>query len=149
MKNSEQFKNFTEEILESEVFAQSKAYIQHGKISVFEHCRSVAKLSFTLGNFFKVKDIKSLVRSALLHDFFLYDWHTPEKMWSLHGWTHPITAAKNAQKYFYANDKEYSMIRTHMWPWTLFHPPSHGEGWIIVMADKLISLKEILFQWIR
>ncbi|MDR0552115.1 MAG: hypothetical protein LBG72_08905, partial [Spirochaetaceae bacterium] len=83
---------------------------------------------------------KALVRAALLHDFFLYDWHDE---WKLdHGWTQPITAAENARKYFNVSEKEYSLIRTHMWPWKLLHPPRYKEGWLICLSDKIVSLKE-------
>jgi uncharacterized protein len=146
MKDSDQFNSLAKEILENETFAISKTFVQHGGISVYGHSLSVARLSFQMGRFFRIADKNSLVRSALLHDFFLYDWHVPEKMWSLHGWTHPVAAAENARKYFNASDKEYSLIRSHMWPYTLFHPPHYREGWIICIADKLISLRETLFR---
>ena len=146
MKNADVFDSLAKEILESEAFAESKTFIQHGSISIYEHSLSVARLGFRMGEFFRVADKRSLVRSALLHDFFLYDWHVPEKMWSLHGWTHPVTAAENAKKYFNASEKEYSLIRSHMWPYTLFHPPHYREGWIICLADKLVSAWETLFR---
>jgi len=146
MKNAALFDSLAKEILEHSIFAESKTHIQHGKISVYHHSLSVARLSFSMGEFFNIKDKQSLVRSALLHDFFLYDWHVPEKMWSLHGWTHPVTAAENAKKHFNVSNKEYSMIRSHMWPYTLFHPPHYREGWIICAADKLVSLWETLFR---
>ena len=41
-------------------------------------------------------DKGSLVRGALLHDYFLYDWHQPHKEYGLHGFTHPSTALRNA-----------------------------------------------------
>ncbi|MDR1249231.1 MAG: HD domain-containing protein [Treponema sp.] len=147
MKDSTVFAEFAAPILGDPVFSRSKEYIQHGRISVYEHSLDVAKLSFAMGRRFKIRDVKSLVRAALLHDFFLYDWHTPEKMWSLHGWTHPVRAAENGRKYFAISDKEASLIRTHMWPWTLFHPPLYREGWIICAADKLCSAAETLFRW--
>ncbi|MDR2941978.1 MAG: HD domain-containing protein [Treponema sp.] len=146
MKDAALFDIITKEILEHEVFSESKKHIQHGRISVYHHSLSVARLSFVIGEFFNIRDKRSLVRSALLHDFFLYDWHVPEKMWSLHGWTHPVLAAENAKKYFDISDKEYSMIRSHMWPHTLFHPPKYREGWIICVADKLVSARETLFK---
>jgi uncharacterized protein len=146
MKDTALFDSLAKEILEDGIFAQSKMYIQHGSISVYEHSISVARLSFSMGEVFNIKDKRSLVRSALLHDFFLYDWHEPEKIWSLHGWTHPVTAAENAVKSFNASSKEYSLIRSHMWPYTLFHPPHYREGWIICFADKLVSVWETLFK---
>ena len=146
MKNREEFDSLAKEILEHEVFLQSREFIQHGKISVYQHSLSVAELSFGMGEFFRIADKQSLVRAALLHDFFLYDWHVPEKMWSLHGWTHPVTAAENAKKYFNVSDKEYSLIRSHMWPYTLLHPPVYREGWIVCLADKMVSAWETLFK---
>jgi uncharacterized protein len=146
MKNSELFNTLSQEILEHEKFAECKEFIQHGCISVYGHSLAVARMSFFLGQFFKIRDMQSLVRAALLHDFFLYDWHVPEKMWSLHGWTHPITAAENARKYFHISRKEYSLIRSHMWPYTLLHPPFYREGWIICLADKICSAWETLFK---
>jgi uncharacterized protein len=147
MRDSDYFTQFAAPILDDPVFSRSKAHIQHGRISVYEHSLDVAKLSFRMGRFFKIADMESLVRAALLHDFFLYDWHTPDKMWSLHGWTHPVRAAENGRKYFNISDKEASLIRTHMWPWTLLHPPCYREGWIICLADKLCSAAETLFRW--
>ena len=146
MKDRNLFNETAREILESEKFAPCRDFIQHGSISVYEHCLSVAEKSFSLGESSPGIDLRSLVRAALLHDFFLYDWHTPEKMWSLHGWTHPVTAAENARAAFGISDKEYSLIRTHMWPYTLFHPPQYREGWIICLAEKIVSLQETLFR---
>ncbi|MDR0601027.1 MAG: HD domain-containing protein [Treponema sp.] len=151
MKNRELFHEYAKDILESERFAVCREFIQHGTISVYTHSLEVASLSFSMAcilresPFGRGMDLRSLVRAALLHDFFLYDWHTPEKMWSLHGWTHPVTAAKNARKMFAASEKECSLIRTHMWPYTLLHPPQYPEGWIICFADKICSLRETLF----
>jgi uncharacterized protein len=147
MKDSDSFAKLAAPILDDPVFSRLKGHLQHGRISVYEHSLDVAKLSFSLGRFFKIADMESLVRAALLHDFFLYDWHTPEKMWSLHGWTHPVRAAENGRKYFGISGKEASLIRTHMWPWTLLHPPTCREGWLICLADKLCSAAETLFRW--
>jgi uncharacterized protein len=147
MKDAALFERIAGEILGHGAFSEEKKFIQHGRITVYEHSLDVARLSFSMGEFFKIADKESLVRAALLHDFFLYDWHVPEKMWSLHGWTHPIRAAENGRRHFHISDKEYSCIRTHMWPWTLFHPPVCREGWILCMADKLCSAAETLFRW--
>jgi uncharacterized protein len=151
MKQNELFYEYAKDIMESAEFSASKQFIQHGTITVYAHSVNVASLSFSMactlkkGRLGKDLDLRSLVRAALLHDFFLYDWHTPEKMWSLHGWTHPVTAARNAGQMFGASEKEYSLIRTHMWPYTLFHPPQHAEGWLICLADKICSAHETLF----
>ena len=136
------FEQTTQDILTSTVFLRSKNYIQHGKTSVFQHSLDVAEICYKLSRFWKVKDRAGMVRAALLHDFFLYDWHSEWKL--THGFTHPVAAAENARRYFNISDKEYSLIRTHMWPFTLFHPPKYKEGWFICVADKIVSIKEIL-----
>jgi uncharacterized protein len=136
------FEEVLRDILENSVFLQSKQHIQHGKVSVYEHSLEVAKMCTKLSRFWKVKDRRSLVRAALLHDFFLYDWHDEWKL--THGFTHPVEAAENARKYFAISKKEYSLIRTHMWPFTLLHPPRYKEGWFICAADKIVTVKEVL-----
>jgi uncharacterized protein len=136
------FNSTSKTIVENKKFLECARFIQHGKTSVYAHSLSVAKMSFRFSAFWKVKDRASLIRAALLHDFFLYDWHSE---WKLdHGFTHPLVAAENAVKYFNVSEKEYSLIRTHMWPFTPLHPPKHREGWIICFADKICSLKETL-----
>jgi uncharacterized protein len=147
MKDTALFNTIGAEILGDRTFSESKRYIQHGRISVYEHSLDVARLSFSIGELFRIRDMESLVRGALLHDFFLYDWHVPEKMWSRHGWTHPVSAVENGRKYFNISDKEASLIRTHMWPYTLLHPPKYREGWIICLADKICSAAETLCRW--
>jgi uncharacterized protein len=147
MKDAALFERIAAAICGHPAFAESRRFIQHGRISVDEHSLDVARLSFRMGAFFKIADRESLVRAALLHDFFCYDWHRPEKMWSLHGWTHPAAAAENGRRYFNISDKEASLIRTHMWPYTLLHPPKCREGWILCLADKLCSAAETLCRW--
>ncbi|MDR1096134.1 MAG: HD domain-containing protein [Spirochaetaceae bacterium] len=134
------FEEATRDIAGSDVFLQTKKYIQHGNISVYEHSLEVARICTKLSRFWKVKDRRSMVRAAILHDFFLYDWHDEWKL--THGFTHPAEAAENARKYFHISDKEYSLIRSHMWPFTLLHPPRYKEGWLICMADKIVALHE-------
>ncbi|MDR0525367.1 MAG: hypothetical protein LBG90_05795 [Spirochaetaceae bacterium] len=136
------FNAVAKDILFHEKFQECKRYIQHGKITVYDHSVAVARMCAHFSVFWRVKDRESLIRGALLHDFFLYDWHDE---WNLdHGFTHPKAAAENARKYFSISDKEYSLIQTHMWPFTLLHFPRYKEGWILCLADKIVALKETL-----
>jgi uncharacterized protein len=141
---SDAFEAASKDILSHKKFKECKKYIQHGSISVYDHSIAVARLCAHFSVFWRVKDRTSLIRAALLHDFFLYDWHDE---WKLdHGFTHPGTAAENARKYFKISDKEYSLIQTHMWPFTFLHFPRYKEGWIICLADKIAALKETFQQ---
>ena len=57
-------------------FREMRHYIQHGRISTLEHCISVAKASLWLSRHLHMRvDEKALLTGALLHDFYLYDWH--------------------------------------------------------------------------
>ena len=50
--------------------------MQHGSTSVYEHSVNVAYKSLLLVENYRLPvDKQSLVRGALLHDYFLYDWH--------------------------------------------------------------------------
>ncbi len=126
--------------------AQMKEYIQHGRVSTYEHVLSVAKKSVELNRRFHLKaDEHQLVKGALLHDYYLYDWHK-DHGGRLHGFTHPQTALEMAERDFHLTDRERNMIRSHMWPLTLFHVPKHREAWLLCVADKLVSTSETLYQ---
>lgn len=125
---------------------QTKKLIQHGDVSVFAHSLAVAAYSVKLARKLGIKyDRRSLIRGALLHDFFLYDWHKTNNVGDgLHGFAHPNTASKNAVKYFKLNKRELDIIRKHMWPLTLTKIPRYRESWLVCMADKYCSLLETL-----
>ena len=63
-------------ILQSVGMEQEKGYIQHGAVSCYLHSFFVAYMSVWLAKRFRIRiHLRSLVRGALLHDYFLYDWH--------------------------------------------------------------------------
>ncbi|MDR0730294.1 MAG: HD domain-containing protein [Treponema sp.] len=145
MKNRELFNLYAGDIITHKLFLQTKLVFSHGVITIHDHCIAVAELAFSMSEDKPGIDKKCVVRAGLLHDFFLYEWHIPGMRYILHGWAHPAIAAKKAREVFDISDKEYSCIRTHMWPWTLFHPPLCREGWIISLADKIVASKETIF----
>ncbi len=82
------------------------------------------------------------MRAALLHDYFLYDWHEHDDgthRW--HGFRHPATAERNARADFAIDDVVANSIRTHMFPLTPV-PPRHVEGWLVTAADKISATTE-------
>ncbi|MBO4636045.1 MAG: HD domain-containing protein [Clostridiales bacterium] len=135
------------DILLSEEAGRMKKFTQHGTTTVFEHCVSVAKYSLifamNLETLFGIKlDRRSLVRGALLHDYFLYDWHEKDNgAHRLHGFTHPGRAFENAARDFDMNDKERDVIRKHMFPLTPV-PPRFLESALVCIADKWCALCE-------
>lgn len=58
---------------------ETKNYIQHGSISVYTHCVNVARMSVKIAKWLPIQvNMDALVIGALLHDYFLYDWHDGE-----------------------------------------------------------------------
>lgn len=141
MKHLLHFKDEIEEILETNEMQKSKDFVQHGEVSVYSHSVAVAEYSCRLAKKMKMKvDYSSLVRGALLHDFFLYDWH--DEWDKLHGFKHPKIALENASTRFSLNKKECNIIRKHMWPMTFIHIPTCKEAWLVCFVDKFCSLME-------
>lgn len=135
-------------ILRDPQMRSSQRNTQHGNISVFTHSVMVAKYSCLLDRYFDLNCSKSaLIRGALLHDFFLYDWHNIPKEIAkegLHGFKHPVIAARNARAHFNVTPKEYGIIITHMWPLTFTRVPFTRECWVICAVDKYCSILETL-----
>ena len=139
------------DILRSESYNRSRGFIQHGKKSVFHHSIDVAKMSVRISRAlpFEFKE-RDLVRGALLHDYFLYDWHNknvkvrkPADIKKMHGFTHPMTAMRNADRDFGLSACEKEIISKHMWPLTS-RMPRNREAWVVTMADKICSAKETI-----
>ena len=66
------------EILEHDHMAIERVCYQHGVVTTFAHSIRVACLSVWLADrlhLWNRVDLRSLIRAALLHDYFLYDWH--------------------------------------------------------------------------
>ncbi len=130
------------DILRSDGLNLEKNFIQHGKVSVFKHSLSVAVMCVRIATKFHSRvDMTSLVRGALLHDYFLYDWHRPDKSHKLHGFRHARRALKNAERDFHLNAIEKNMILSHMFPLNLVLPKCH-ESLILCLADKLCATSE-------
>ena len=142
-----EIEHFIKDLKNHEKVCEMKNYTQHGKISTYQHCYQVACTSYAMNNKLHLHaDKKSLLTGAMLHDFFLYDWHDKDnRPKGLHGYRHAKCAAKNARKYFDVNDKVHHIISTHMWPLNLTKLPRNREAWIVCLADKYVSAKETLF----
>lgn len=83
----------------------------------------------------------SLLRGALLHDYFLYDWHDPDPSHRLHGFRHPFFALARAEEDFELTPRERNIIVRHMFPLVPV-PPTCREAWIVCLADKWCALCE-------
>lgn len=146
----ERIHEHAEDILNSGRFKRSDGNMQHGDVSVYEHSIRVAETALKLADALKLKGVseRELVRGALLHDYFLYDWHRDGKEAGnvhprLHGFFHAQTALENARRDFELTDRESEIIKKHMWPLTIV-PPINKEAWLVTIADKYASAMETL-----
>ena len=136
-------------VMDSRIRRLSK-YPQHNGSNTLTHCVQVAKRSFALAEEFGWDiDEKELARGAMLHDYYQYD--IKEEGFSAyhHGTSHPLTAMKKAQEDFDLTEKERNIIRGHMWPLTLAHPPKSKEAILVYLADKDIATREFARPEIR
>ena len=123
-----------------------RQYEQHLEIDRLQHITSVTYVAYKLSEHFGC-DTQSVVRAAIMHDLFYYDWRDGEngKWHRLHGYKHPKYAALNAKELFPdLSKKEFDIIRRHMWPLTVFIPNSK-EGFIVSLSDKYCATMELLY----
>ena len=123
-----------------------KGYAQHGRFSVYEHSVRVAALSLRIAAHLPFNlDRRSLARGALLHDYFLYDWHVPDRDRPRHAFHHARIALENARRDYGINEIEADIIRRHMFPLVPI-PPGTMEGWIVCLADKICAAGETVMR---
>ncbi len=153
-------------------FGLTRGFIQHGTMSVHAHVISVAHASLAMAGRLErlgvvhahvisvanaslamagrperlgVRiDRASLIRGALLHDYFLYDWHDPDPSHRLHGFTHPFAALARAEEDFDdLTERERNIISRHMFPLVPI-PPTCSEAWLVSLADKPCALHQTI-----
>ncbi|MCR4590005.1 MAG: HD domain-containing protein [Lachnospiraceae bacterium] len=134
-------------IKENERVQNMKKFVQHGKVSTYRHCENVTRLSYLLNKRLGLRaDTETLLKGAMLHDFYLYDWHEKDNgTHDWHGFIHADRAIKNAETVFGVNDKVKHVVHCHMWPLNITRLPRSREAWIVCVADKCVSLFESLF----
>ena len=66
------------ELAHDPVVCQMKRYPHHGSTDCFRHCLHVAYFNYKICRALNL-DYKAGVRAGMLHDLFLYDWHTHGK----------------------------------------------------------------------
>lgn len=130
------------DILTNETFQSMQNFMQHGRTTTLTHCLHVSYLSYRVCKRYGL-DYRSAARGGLLHDLYLYDWHTHAKETGehFHGFSHPRTALNNANRVFKLNGVEQDIILKHMWPITII-PPKTWEGFVVMYADKYCGFFE-------
>ena len=145
----DRFKEYTEfyacirDLVEHPAVQSMKKYPHHADITCFEHCMNVAYYNYEICRILGL-NAKAAARGGILHDLFLYDWHTHAKRTGehFHGLTHPKVALLNASRYFDLTPLEKDIILKHMWPLTLM-PPRYPESFQITLTDKYSGAREV------
>jgi len=137
---NEEFTFIAAPLLEHPMVARLSQYEHHRDKTRLEHVKEVAWVSFYWGKRLSL-DSSAIVRGALLHDLFFYDWlhHGPR----LHGFRHPNIALQNARKVTALSPKEIDIIKKHMWPLTVV-PPRYMESLVVSLVDTFCSARDYL-----
>jgi uncharacterized protein len=131
------------DILSSPGMQVERACIQHGDTSVLEHSVAVTAHCAIIARTLRIPvDERALMRGALLHDYFLYDWHDRTTSRPHHATRHGSYARANAERDFAITDHEGDIIQSHMFPLEGF--PRTREAWVLCLVDKGVSLAETL-----
>lgn len=139
-----EYAQIVNEIINHPEFQKRKKFLHHGDISVYEHSLKVSQKAYSIAKFFHA-DYKSAAIAGLLHDFYEKPWQEDKekhKFFEQHGFTHAKNSYDNAHKYFkeYMNPQIENAILRHMFPLNI-KPPKYKVGWIVTLADKLVSLE--------
>ena len=131
-------------LLENPTVQALSLYNHHRGKTRLEHVQEVAWTSFLISKKFSKRismDSRAIIRGALLHDLFFYDWLREGPRF--HGLRHHNIALKNARKIISLSKIEEDIIKKHMWPLTVI-PPLYSESFLVAMVDTYCSTKDYI-----
>ena len=119
---------------------------QHGSVTCYEHSVAVTLMSVRIAKALRMKkiDMESMIKGALLHDYFLYDWRSEDNDITRrhHGFNHAERALENADRDFSLSPVARDVIKKHMFPLNI-RLPKYKESYVVSVADKVIATKEV------
>ncbi len=135
-----EFLKEADDLLADPMVKKLSDYKHHRDKNRLDHVTEVAWVSFIWGKKFLL-DTKAIVRGALLHDLFYYDWFYEGP--ALHGLRHHNIALSNARKLTDLSKKEEDIIKKHMWPLTIWLP-MYRESLLVSIVDTFCSFKDYI-----
>ena len=133
------------DIISSDRLKQEGEIPQHGSVTCYEHSVAVTLMSVRLARRLRLKklDMESMIKGALLHDYFLYDWRNDDSITRRHhGFNHARRALENAGRDFSLSPVAKDVIEKHMFPLNI-RLPKYKESYVVSVADKVIATKEV------
>ncbi len=142
-KYIDEYIKLTGDLLGNEYVNGMKQYRHHQDTNTHFHSVYVSYRVMKMCEALEIINTREIVRAALLHDFYLYQWYT-EKHEEYHIWYHPKEAVKNINKHFgKMSDYQQNMILSHMFPTCVELPKSKG-AWILTLCDKRCALEDYI-----
>ena len=135
IKKEVEFNDIIKDILKNKEVISLRYELHHG-ISRLDHLLNVARLTYNICKFFKVRNYEKVIRAAFLHDFYFTSDDVNFK-------NHPLKALDNAKRVFNVDNMQIDIIYNHMFPATL-RIPKYKETWIVIIADKLVAICECM-----
>ena len=142
-RHAEDFFAYAHEVIDAGRLRLEAGFVQHGSTSTLLHSLAVAARADTMARFFGCTDhLLEIRRAALLHDYYLYDWHVRGDSSAGHATQHAARALANAlEDYPDLTGRERDAIRCHMFPINPT-PPRYSVGWFVTCADKMCASHE-------
>ena len=144
----DEFVGLTGDLLSNELVESMKQYRHHQDTNTHFHSVYVSYTVLKMCDKLNVVNTREIVRAALLHDFYLYQWYT-EKHDEYHIWYHPKESVKNIEKHIgQLSDVQRNMILSHMFPTCVELPKSKG-AWLLTLADKKCATEDYITHSVR
>ena len=148
MKLNEQDKKELEELYQSfltnPLIQKMKDIPMHRGSNCYKHSFKVAKIAIGRVKNNTKYNLKNLLISCILHDYYLYDWRKHHELKKKHGSRHPLIAIENARRDFQISDEVADIIRSHMWPLTPKYFPKTREAKLLNWIDDVVATREFL-----
>ena len=135
--------HYAGDVAGSDLLKREEEVPQHGSVSCYQHSLAVTVMSVRLASSRRLRvDMESMIKGALLHDYYLYDWRKEDTTRREHGFGHARRALANADRDFELTPIARDVIEKHMFP---LNPemPRYKESVVVSVADKICATKEV------
>lgn len=134
------------DVVNSDRFRSAWDIPHHRSENVALHSLRVAQESYRIAAWLHRHgipvDVEDAVFGGLLHDIGMTEKQVSSSPSWKKAYSHPHLGAEIAENEYFANATQKDAVRRHMWPICVI-PPSHAAGWIVLAADKIVSMREI------